>query len=115
MSPGGVGGGTAGEQRPGSIWIPDLTRSVRKLPFLRRPEVELSFICVRGTRGRVFGRDWTFLLSTRISVSTWAGAKLLAVVFKFVLGGERFLGAMDVEEGGAGAVERCFDVYGIDT
>lgn len=36
------GAGPNGE----SIWIPDLTRSVRKLPFLRRPEAELSFICV---------------------------------------------------------------------
>lgn len=54
------GAGPSGE----SIWIPDLTQSVRKLPFLRRPEAELSFICVSvmGRQGgRVFGRDGTFL------------------------------------------------------
>lgn len=54
QSPGGVGGGTL----TGRIWIPDLTRSLRKLPFLRRPEAELSFIDMRVRGGGRFYAPW---------------------------------------------------------
>lgn len=54
----------------------------------------------------MFGRDGTFLCSTRISVSTWAGAKLLALAFKFV----RWMKCYVVrKEGGAGVLCIYFD------